>query len=191
MFATRNAVTIFWEQLLGSGRDSRALSGLSVAAVGAEAAGALLEHGIAVDVIPPRFTAEALLEKLGERDDVAGSRILLVAPEGSAALTSELESLGADVTVIAAYRSIRDERGVRKLRRKMQRENASAVVFTSVASVKAYVTAAGEDLASSVPAASMNEQITEALTAEGIEILCEAEEPTAESLLAALERSLK
>jgi uroporphyrinogen III methyltransferase/synthase len=191
VFATRKAVTIFWEQLLGSGRDSRALSGLSVAAANADAAGALLEHGIAVDVIPPRFTVDALLEKMGDRDDVSGSRILLVAPEGAADLTKELETLGADVTLIAAYRSIRDETGVRRFRRKMERESAQAVVFTSVPGVRAYAAAAGENLTSSSPAVSMSAQVTDALTDEGIEILAEAEEPTTESLLAALERALK
>ena len=35
---------------------------LKIAAVGPATAGALLEHGIAVDVIPERFVAEGLLE---------------------------------------------------------------------------------------------------------------------------------
>ena len=49
IFTSKNAISIFWEQLLGAGKDARDLAGLNVAAVGPATAGALLEHGIAVD----------------------------------------------------------------------------------------------------------------------------------------------
>ncbi len=78
ILTSQNAVSIFWEQLLGERLDARALSGLKIAAVGPATAGALLEHGIAVDVIPDRFVAEGLLEAMRERDDVAGKRVLYV-----------------------------------------------------------------------------------------------------------------
>jgi len=67
ILTSQNAVAIFWEQLLGEGRDARALAGLKVAAVGPATAGALLEHGITVDVIPERFVAEGLLDILRAR----------------------------------------------------------------------------------------------------------------------------
>ena len=75
MFPSQNAVAIFWEQLLGRGKDSRALAGLRVAAVGPATAGALLEHGITVDVIPQRFGRGGLLEMVCVgREDVAAER---------------------------------------------------------------------------------------------------------------------
>ena len=63
IFTSQNAVAILWEQLLGAGRDARALAGMKIAAVGPATAGALLEHGIAVDLIPKRFVAEGLLDQ--------------------------------------------------------------------------------------------------------------------------------
>ena len=68
IFTSKNAISIFWEQLLGAGKDARVLAGLNVAAVGPATAGALLEHGIAVDVIPTRFVAEGLIEMLQTRE---------------------------------------------------------------------------------------------------------------------------
>jgi len=82
IFTSQNAVAIFWEQLLGLGLDARALAGLRIAAVGPATAGALLEHGIIVDVVPERFVAGSLLEKLSERGDVAGSSVLYVTAGG-------------------------------------------------------------------------------------------------------------
>ena len=49
------------------GRDARALAGVKIAAVGPATADALLEHGLAVDVAPDRFVAEALLDALRDR----------------------------------------------------------------------------------------------------------------------------
>src|SRR5205809_1792533 len=72
IFTSKNAISIFWEQLLGAGKDARVLAGLNVAAVGPATAGALLEHGIAVDVIPTRFVAEGLIEMLQTRGDLGG-----------------------------------------------------------------------------------------------------------------------
>ena len=191
VFTTRDAVTVFWEQLLGSGRDARALAGSAVTAVGAETAGALLEHGIAVDVIPDRFTADSLIEKLRARDDVTGSRVLVISPERQDdGVSADLAELGAEVTTIDAYRPMPDERASRRLRRAIGKKTVSLVAFTSVASVRAFVAAAGDELAREARGASIGDAVTEALNAAGIEVACEASRPGAEALAAAIEREL-
>ncbi|MGH2901456.1 MAG: uroporphyrinogen-III C-methyltransferase, partial [Solirubrobacteraceae bacterium] len=60
MFTSQNAVRIFWEELRALSLDARAFAGVKIAAVGPATASALLEHGLAVDVSPERFVAEAL-----------------------------------------------------------------------------------------------------------------------------------
>jgi uroporphyrinogen III methyltransferase/synthase len=191
IFTSQNAVSIFWEQLLGSGRDARSFAGLSIAAVGPATAGALLERGIAVDVIPERFVAEGLLEKLGERDDVAGARVLYVTAEGSREVLPEgLEGLGAEVNIIHAYRSIRDGAGANKLKKALDSGTVSAVTFTSASAVRGYVDAVGEELSLRAPAVTIGPQTSEAVTKAGIELLGEAEESTTDGLLAAVERAL-
>ena len=190
IFTSQNAVMIFWEQLLGGGRDARALAGLAIAAVGPATAGALLERGIAVDVIPERFVAEGLLEKLGDRDDVAGSRILYVTAEGSRDVLPEgLAALGASVNVIHAYRSIKDGSGASRLKKALESGTVSAVTFTSASAVRSYVDLLGEETSAIAPAISIGPQTSEALTAAGIELKAEAEESTTDGLIAAIERS--
>jgi uroporphyrinogen III methyltransferase/synthase len=191
VFSTAASVAIFWEQLLGSGRDARALAGLSVAAVAAEAAGALLERGIAVDLIPERFAEDSLLEKLGERE-VSGSRILLVAPEvRSSSLYRGIESLGAETTLLHVYRPIPDARAVDRIARILESNRADAVVFITPAEVRAFVDVVPAHLHGGVRALSPSDRVTQALTEAGIALLAQAEGPGPESMVAALERALK
>ena len=190
IFTSQNAVTIFWEQLLGGGRDARALAGLAIAAVGPATAGALLERGIAVDVIPERFVAEGLLEKLSEREDVAGSKVLYVTAEGAREVLPEgLTSLGAAVNVIHAYRSIQDGTGASRLKRALESGTVNAVTFTSASGVRSYVALVGEETSLRAPAITIGPQTSEAVAAAGIELLAEAEESTTDGLIAAVQRA--
>ena len=190
IFTSQNGVAIFWEQLLGRGKDSRALAGLKIAAVGPATAGALLEHGITVDVIPQRFVAEGLLEILRARDDVAGSKVLYVTAEGARdLLPAGLREIGASLTVIEAYRSIPDGAGVEKLARAIEAGKVDLATFTSGSAVRGYIDAVGEELALEVPAASIGPQTSEALREVGIEVKVEAEESTIDGLVATVLRA--
>jgi uroporphyrinogen III methyltransferase/synthase len=184
---SQNAVSIFWEQLLGEGKDSRALAGLRVAAVGPATTGALLEHGIAVDLIPQRFVAEGLLEMMQTREDVSGKRVLYVTAEGSRdVLPQGLREIGAEVVVIEAYRSIADGQGAERLARAIESGKLDLATFTSGSAVRGYVDAIGEDLAKQVPAASMGPQTSDALRQAGIEVRAEAKESTLDGLVSAV-----
>ncbi|HEY3258281.1 MAG TPA: uroporphyrinogen-III C-methyltransferase [Gemmatimonadaceae bacterium] len=190
IFTSQNAVAIFWEQLLGAGLDARSLAGILIAAVGPATAGALLEHGIVVDVVPERFVAEALLQKLAERDDVEGASVLYVTAEGAREILPEgLEGLGAHVERIDAYRSITDRSGVGRLRRDLEKGNVALVTFTSASSVRGYVEAVG-DLSRRAPAASIGPATSEAIAAAGIDLKIEAKDSTIDGLVQAIERAL-
>jgi uroporphyrinogen III methyltransferase/synthase len=190
VFTSQNAVAIFWEQLLGRGKDSRALAGLKIAAVGPATAGALLEHGIAVDVIPQRFVAEGLLEMLRDRDDVAGSEALYVTAEGARdLLPAGLREMGATVTILDIYRSIPDGLGAETLARAIEAGRVDLATFTSGSAVRGYIEAVGDELALKVPAASIGPQTSEALREAGIEVKVEAEESTIDGLVAAVMRA--
>jgi len=192
IFSSQNAVAIFWEQLLGRGKDARGLAGLKIAAVGPATAGALLEHGITVDVIPQRFVAEGLLEAMRARDDVAGrgSKVLYVTAEGARdVLPAGLREIGSELTIIEAYRSIPDGEGAEKLARAIEAGKVDLATFTSASAVRGYIDAVGEELALNVPAASIGPQTSDALREAGIEVKAEAEESTIDGLVSAVLRA--
>jgi len=187
IFTSQNGVGIFWENLLASGMDARALAPLLIAAVGPATAATLLERGITVDVIPERFVAEGLLEKLRERDDVKGARVLYVTAENAReALPEGLVELGAKVTVLPLYRSTPDGTGAARLAKRVSAGEVDIVTFTSGSAVRAYVDAVGADLARNAPAASIGPQTSEALRAAGIEVRFEAKDSTIDGLVSAI-----
>lgn len=187
VFTSRNGVTLFWEQLLVSGRDARSLAGLRIAAVGAATAGALLEHGIAVDVIPERFVAEGLIDALRERGDVGGARVLHVGAEGARdVLRVGLEELGTDVTLLPVYRSVPQPEGAENLRAALEHGEVGLVTLTSASAVTGLIDAVGEDAARGVSAASIGPITSEAARNAGLDVAIEATESTIDGLVDAI-----
>jgi uroporphyrinogen III methyltransferase/synthase len=179
IFTSQNAVRIFWDVLRAEGRDARSLSAVKIAAVGPATADALLDHGLAVDVSPDRFVAEALLDALRDRRDVRGARVLYVAAEGAReTLQDGLHELGAIVDHVVLYRSVVDGAGAAELRERMIAGGADLVTFTSASSVNAFVETVGLDVARCTAAATIGPVTSAAARAHGLDVVIEATEST-------------
>jgi uroporphyrinogen III methyltransferase / synthase len=183
VLTSQNAVALLWDALRGGGRDARALASCRIACVGRSTAEALLARGLAADVVPDRYVAEAVLAALAERDDVRGRRVLYVAAEGARqVLPDGLRSLGCRVEVVTAYRSVADGAGADELRAALERGEISAVTFASASAVQGFVDAVGADLARRAPAVSIGPVTSAAVRAAGIQLAAEAAEATIEGL---------
>jgi uroporphyrinogen III methyltransferase / synthase len=186
-FTSQNAVRFFWDGLRAAGLDARALAGAKVAAVGPATADALLSRGIAVDVAPDRFVAEALLDALRGRRDVNGARVLYATAEGAReTLQLGLQELSAVVDRIDLYRSVLDGSGAEQLADRVTRDGADLVTFTSASSVTNFVDAVGEKVARKAPAASIGPVTTQAARAAGLDVVVEATESTIPGLVNAI-----
>jgi uroporphyrinogen III methyltransferase / synthase len=185
IFTSRNAVSLFWRALRDAGRDARALSDIKVAAVGPATAEALLEIGIATDLSPERFVAEALLDALRDRGDVRGARILYATAEGAREVLPEgLAEIGASVDRVHLYRSVANSEGADELRRRVA-AGVDLVTFTSASSVSAFADAVGGE-ATRVRGASIGPITTSAARAAGIDVVVEAGESTIPGLVSAI-----
>ena len=174
VFGSPEAVGAFWEQLLGAGRDTRALGAVRIAAVGAATAAALLDRGVTVDVVQERFAATALVDVLTEHPDIPGAALLYIGDEESAeSFATDLESTGAIVTWVAPYRAVPAERREASFRRALERRGADLVVATSAAAAERYARAVGEVLAASIPAAATSVDTAAALREAGAEVVIE------------------
>src|SRR4051794_12224991 len=76
VFTSTNGVDAFWERLLASGQDSRALAPCKVCAIGPSTAAALAARGITADLLPPEFITSSILDSF-KAADLRGARILL------------------------------------------------------------------------------------------------------------------
>ncbi|MCW3068591.1 MAG: uroporphyrin-III C-methyltransferase [Solirubrobacterales bacterium] len=131
-----NGVAPLFERLEAGGRDARSLSGARVAAIGPGTARALAERGIAADVVPDRFVAEALVEALAE---VPVARALVArAREGRDVLPDALRARGAEVDVLALYETVPEALSPSALQTAL---NADYITFTSSSTVRYFLDA--------------------------------------------------
>ena len=104
-FSSKVGVRCFFARLVESGLDTRALSGVKIAAVGRATAAALREKGILPDLIPEQFDGEHLGKALIERTEPF-DLITLCEPESpSGTLREMLTAAGRTVRSLPLYRT--------------------------------------------------------------------------------------
>jgi uroporphyrinogen III methyltransferase/synthase len=191
VLTSQNAVTLVWDALRAAGQDARSLAGVRIACVGKSTSDALLARGLAADVVPSRFVAEAVLETLAKREDVRGARVLYVAAEGARdVLPDGLRALGCTVDVVRAYRTVSDGAGAEGLRAALESGAVDAVTFASASAVRGFIDAVGEQLARRAPAVSIGPVTSEAVRAAGIPLAGESSEATIPALVTTVVASL-
>lgn len=184
---SRNAVDLLWAALRALGLDARAFASTKLCAVGPATADALLAHGLAVDVIPDRYVAEGVIEKLRARDDVRGARVLFVRAAGARELLpAALREMGADVDEVEIYRTVPDLSGLDSLRDALDAGTVDVVTFTSASTVRHFVDALGAERARTVRGASIGPITSDAARELGVPVAIEAEESTIASLVQAI-----
>jgi len=178
-FTSANGVRLYFEALDG---DARSLAGTRIAAIGPGTATALREHGIEADVVPERFVAEGLLEAL-DGDPLDGRRVLVArAAEARDTLPDGLRERGAQVEVLALYRTVAEplseaQRGALG--------RATYVTFTSSSTVRYFLSVTGT-LPEGARAVSIGPVTSATLREHGLEPAVEAERHDIEGLVGAL-----
>jgi uroporphyrinogen III methyltransferase/synthase len=178
-----NGVRLLFQALSDAGKDSRALAGATVAAIGPGTARALARHGIEADVVPERFVAEGLIEAL-DGVGVEGKRALLArAAEARDTIPEWLREQGADVDVVALYDTVREEPEEHAVE---AAQSADYVTFTSSSTVRNLTEALGDRFPRDARVVSIGPITSEAAREAGLEVAVEAERHDVEGLLAAL-----
>ncbi len=184
---SRNAVDLLWTALRELGLDARAFADAKLCAVGPATAEALLARGLAVDVIPDRYVAEGVIEKLRERRDVRGARVLFARAAGARELLpAALREMGAAVDEIEIYRAVPDLSGLATLSDALDAGTVDLVTFTSASTVRHFVDALGPARAGIVRGASIGPVTSDAARALGVPVEIEATESTIASLVQAI-----
>ncbi len=178
-----NGVNLLFEAMARAGRDARALANATVAAIGPGTSGALAAHGIAADVVPERFVAEALAEAL-EPVEVAGRPVLVArAAEARQVLPEALRERGADVDVVALYGTVREQPTAAELE---EVQSADYLTFTSSSTVRNFAEALDRRLPEGARVVSIGPVTSDAAREAGFEVAAEAERHDIEGLIEAL-----
>jgi uroporphyrinogen III methyltransferase/synthase len=105
-FTSATGVGFFFRGLHQSGKDSRALAGLKICAMGPGTAQALAAQGLNADLVPKRSTAEGLALAL-KKQGIKARRVLVVRPLiARSELALALEKAGAKVLPLVVYRTL-------------------------------------------------------------------------------------
>jgi len=167
------------------GLDARAFGGCKVAAIGPGTADALAAGNVLVDLVPPQFVAESLVEAFpdaprGGRDP--GRVLLARAAQARDVLPDGLRARGWVVDVVEAYRTMAapldDER-------RSSLAAADVITFTSSSTVTRFLDAAGPE--SLPPVVAAIGPITAATAREhGVRVDIEAEVHSIDGLVDAI-----
>ena len=143
IFTSANGVEWFIKRLLELGKDVRSMAGPRVGAIGPGTADALWQLGVRVDFVPSQFIAEAIVSEFP--GDPNGRRILIPrALDAREELPEGLRSKGADVTVVSAYETVRNDGCAEDLRAAVANERVDIVTFTSASTVHSFVALLGD-----------------------------------------------
>jgi len=135
VFASANAVEIFFDMLFELHRDARALRDCRLCAIGPETARSLEGHGLRPELVSGEYTAEGLAEVLGGFD-LTGARILVPrARQNRDSLPALLAKRGAEVEILPVYELAAPAAAAPALRRLFEADPVDAVTFTSSATV--------------------------------------------------------
>ncbi len=150
VFTSANGVDHFMRRLLALA-DVRELKGVRLCAIGPSTASRLQRYGIRVDLMPPEFRTEAIVQALKELGPIAGTRFLL--PRADIArdvLADELRAAGAEVVDVTTYRTVTgaaDRDSDYDVYRMLLDRQIDAVTFTSASTVRNFATIFGREQA--------------------------------------------
>ncbi len=145
IFASANAVDIFFQMLLETGADARSLHASKLCAIGEETAESMQLHGLRPELVTSEYTAEGLAKAL-EGWEMEGMRVLVPRAEVARdALPALLAHRGAEVEILPVYQAVCPQASSAALMRLFNAEGVDVITFTSSSTVANFVHAFPED----------------------------------------------
>lgn len=134
VFTSPAGPEIFFRRLRAAGRDARALSGLTLAAIGPKTAKAMERFGVTADLMPETYDSDHLAKAL---EAVEGPVLLCRASRGSTALPEMLERKGIPFADVPVYDTVYAAPAPQKVDALLG--ETLLVTFTSASTVRGFV----------------------------------------------------
>ncbi len=145
VFTSAQGVRYFFSALKGLHKDSRALAGLAVCAIGTATAKALERHGIQADLIPSNFQAESVVDALKASLPVQ-SRVLLIQPKKARKVIPEgLRQAGIEVDILRLYETVLEGAHSQEVKEALASDQVDYVTFTSSSTVRNTIDSLGQE----------------------------------------------
>lgn len=144
LLTSANAVRFFNDCLKEVGINTTRLKTLSICTVGPKTGEAAQKAGLKIDLVPENYQAEGVLESF-QRLGVKGKKILFPrAEEGRELLPQGLKNLGAQVTLLPVYRTVKPA-GKEGDLTKLLSKGVDVITFTSGSTVRNFLEVLGTE----------------------------------------------
>lgn len=168
IFTSVNSVSIFFNNLTETGRDTRALRDIKIIPIGRATATLLEMKGITPDFIPQSFTSEGIVEII-KKLKIKGNRFLLPRAEGGRDVLAEfIKNQDGICDVIPIYKTTLPKKGVSLT------EKPDVITFTSSSTVDNFIAIYGKQILKKTLIASIGPITSETLRRHNIPIHIEA-----------------
>ena len=181
IFTSINSVSIFFDNLMEAGKDTRTLHDTKIIPIGQATATLLEMRGIAPDFIPQTYTSEGIVEIL-KKLTIKGNRFLLPRAEaGRDVLAEFIKKQGGICDTIPIYKTSLPKKGAPLT------EKPDVVTFTSSSTVDNFIAIYGKQILKKTLIASIGPVTSETLRGHNIPIHIEAAQYDIPGLIEAME----
>jgi uroporphyrinogen III methyltransferase / synthase len=144
ILTSQNGVNIFFDKLNEMNLDLRVLGNIKICAVGPATAKELKNRGIIADIIPERFVAEAMYDKL---KDILSSNDKVLVPRGANSRDFLVDKLSEICIVkeVHTYKTVIKDRNKQEIISLLNEENVDYITFTSSSTVSNFIDIIGRD----------------------------------------------
>ena len=190
VFTSVNGVGYFFNELFAAGKDVRALGHLKTAAIGPATASRLMDFGLTSDIVPETYRAESVVAAF-KKEQLKNKQILLPrAKEARPILPVELTKMGAAVSEVPAYETLKTTENSANLVEQLKGKRIDIITFTSSSTVKNFKALLPEKdftaLMQGVAIASIGPITTDTAMKLGIEVHTTAKSYTIPGLVEAI-----
>lgn len=181
IFTSVNAASIFFAHMRGAGRDARALSGITVIAIGSATSAQLAVYGIGADLVPQTYTSEGVISVLEGLGTANKNFLLPRAEQARDVISKYIRNNGGTCTVIPIYRA--------EIPVSIAKPPADIdiVTFTSSSTATNFILLYGKDILRNRIVASIGPITTDTLVKAGIKVDIEAKRSDIPGLVSAVE----
>jgi uroporphyrinogen III methyltransferase/synthase len=181
IFTSVNSVSIFFNNLMEAGKDTRALRDIKIIPIGQATATLLEMKGITADFMPRSYSSEGIVEIVKELK-IKGNKFLLPRAEGGRDVLAEfIKERGGICDIIPIYKTTIPKKGVAFT------EKPHIVTFTSSSTVDNFVALYGKKILKKTLIASIGPVTSESLRKHNIPIHIEAAQYDIPGLIKAIE----
>ncbi|MGE3152380.1 MAG: uroporphyrinogen-III C-methyltransferase [Nitrospiraceae bacterium] len=191
VFTSMNGIAPFMNRLYNHGRDVRALASVKICCIGPRTAQELTQYGLRADLVPDEYQAEGVIESF-RRIGAAGRRILIPRAEvAREVLPADLTAMGATVTVVSVYRTVKPEEATARLVQRLTDKAIDMLTFTSSSTVRNFASffespGALARLTQGIPIACIGPITAETARELGLTVTIQARENTISALAEAI-----